>query len=265
MTKTNSNIHPKNKALEKLFATIGKNPQTLLVLINSGAILLLLMLILATFFNVVALKNKPAPTLVIDPNDGSSSMVYAEPHGYRPPAAINRFISETLTLAMAWGPKVTKEGKLEKGALSEVESVDNARVTYKIPTEAVIASYSFESSIRPFVLEGIIKMLGEYDRKSTYVFQLGLVSPPERLHAEEKKYNDSQFRWRVTIASTIEKRDMANGSVRLLNWNRQLYIRSVPVNGPNSQLGSNLMQRAAEEIRRGLEIYDVKNLDPNQL
>lgn len=230
-------LERKSPSLVPVFAllSLGLNASAIALLIFQGSLL-------------VALKSKPAPTLV-ELSNGNSIRVGAIDHDDRSAQVVDQFVRQTMTMLYDWSGKVPDA----QGKLVQDQGV-NIGGRNKVTQPAWAASFALSEDFRPQFLKAIALLTpdGVFDGSKEVILQIGNLSQPQPIP-------NSKGKWQVDLVAKLIFFDGTNKIGTAISFNKQILVRAVdpPTYPPNPTP----LQTVVLGMRQsGLEIYLIRDL-----
>lgn len=169
----------------------------------------------------------------------------------RQPAAIRRFVSQTLYLLFNWSGEVPGSDGQRTADLGQTIELDGARV--KLPTATLYASYGLAPALQMPLLQQIAALVpaGVFEGSSQALLTLEQVSEPKQI---------APGRWEVRVVG--QHQIARNGSPlgQAIPFTKRIRVQALPV--PVVPAGESALQQAIYTMRAsGLQIYAIDELN----
>lgn len=237
------------------------SPQSILTVVNSLMLLLLLGINTFVVFALFKLYRKAPPTMVLD-SFGHIDRAYAAPSDFRTPESMQRHLGSIVKMLLAWSNKIPDpkdpDSVIKDPGRPVKINLDERGRTEILPTTVVLGSSAFSPDIQLGILYQIAQMMpGGASRvmqgKITSALDIRQITTPTPVEEGAVEHY-------LDLYSTMIIQDHTNGEITRQIYNKRFFLRPVPlVSYPVPQAAS-LLEKITEEIRNGLEIYQVENI-----
>ncbi|OLP17459.1 hypothetical protein BST81_16855 [Leptolyngbya sp. 'hensonii'] len=213
---------------------------------------------IGTLVYVIAMVNKPAPSLV-QLADGSAISTAEMGSQERTEPVIRRFTIETMTLLMSWTGRVNvsqPDGKRLTVADTGMEVHNHGR-TFKVASSTWQSSLALSEDFRPALLQ----KLAELTPAQVFSGQMEVIFVPKEI-TEVKPIQPGK--WKVSLIANLVTFNRGTQVGEAIPFNKDVYVRAVIP--PHTSSQSSDLERLVADIRQaGLEIYAMTTLTSPEL
>lgn len=232
--------------------TINRDQRSLMgfyVLVSLGAQALLLLVGLLLFGAYVGLARKDPATLV-QLTDGHSIATEAMDSQERTPAVIQKFTQDLLTLLLSASGKVNSADPKVAPLPDPGVPVNTST---KVSTLANTASYALATDFRAAFLQELGRRTPQDLFTANGSTQRALI-----IHDVSVPVKLSPGTWKVVVIASLLTVSAGNQIGAAETWNKEVFVRAVPVPTPRSQ-ASDLEKDVAQTRQSGLELYAIRD------
>jgi hypothetical protein len=237
----------------RLLEVARHNALSLFVLFSSAMLLLVFVQGIVNTIAIGKLQRKPPPTLVLEAS-GRAGRAVAHPANYRTAENIKYFVQSTLELLMSWSGTVPDP---QNPALTIPDPgivISTNKRHQRITTPTWAAGFALSEDFRARFLEELAAIIPErvFSQQQTTVLSVQHISEPELIEPGS---------WRVEFIAYLVTTSSRDRIGTPLAFNKEIFVRAVPPSLNPLPQNASALQRTVTEIRRGLEIYQIADLN----